>query len=390
MRAQAHKFQRWVSEQERKALSATPNASLYTPKPLCNVATEMATRQLTLTEIELGGLSQSRSPNLSEQTYQVPQKITTCGHQQYCARGLCKRCYMKAYQNDSLPDVIKIKKITICGHTPHYARGLCRKCYGKAYTQRNEVKAREKIRQNKPERKAWQKQYEREYKKRPEIKARIKIYNERSEYRESRRMHYKKEKLKALEMSGGAICINCGCNNVDFLEINHKNGGGKKEQKNGIHFIQDIYLGKRKTDDLNVLCRVCNARDYLIRKKQTEFTKGKASKHYIINKIMAFKMIGSNKCVYCGCGDIDFLEINHKNGDGGKERRATNMRTLIEPIIRGKRKTDDLEITCRVCNALDFLKRKNLQETTNFKIFWNRKTNDFNILWTDSNCMGGG
>lgn len=50
------------------------------------------------------------------------------------------------------------------------------------------------------------------------------------------------------------------------MEVNHKNGGGNKELKSGKHtnvFMWDIYMGRRKTDDLNLLCRVCNSLHYL-------------------------------------------------------------------------------------------------------------------------------
>ena len=62
------------------------------------------------------------------------------------------------------------------------------------------------------------------------------------------------------------VCENCGCNDLNLLEINHKNGGGTKEShkgKSSNQFYLDIYKGRRKTDDLNLLCKVCNALHYL-------------------------------------------------------------------------------------------------------------------------------
>jgi DNA-directed RNA polymerase subunit M/transcription elongation factor TFIIS len=61
------------------------------------------------------------------------------------------------------------------------------------------------------------------------------------------------------------ICANCGCDDERLLEINHINGGGRKEYNNGKNtakFWWSIYMGRRKTDDLNLLCRVCNALHY--------------------------------------------------------------------------------------------------------------------------------
>jgi hypothetical protein len=61
--------------------------------------------------------------------------------------------------------------------------------------------------------------------------------------------------------NGNPVCVNCGCDDIRMLEINHINGGGYQDTKGcrGSRFYQKIKQGKRKTDDLNVLCRICNA-----------------------------------------------------------------------------------------------------------------------------------
>jgi hypothetical protein len=70
-----------------------------------------------------------------------------------------------------------------------------------------------------------------------------------------------------MEMLGGCQCCNCGCDELSFLEINHIDGGGCVEfRERGNRVIDDLVSGKRKTDGLNVLCRVCNALDYLASK----------------------------------------------------------------------------------------------------------------------------
>ncbi len=76
-----------------------------------------------------------------------------------------------------------------------------------------------------------------------------------------------KQKLKvkrlALEKAGGLICVNCGCDDIRALELNHKNGGGNKEKRairlSGSRFYAAIAAGRRSTDDIDVRCRVCNA-----------------------------------------------------------------------------------------------------------------------------------
>jgi len=82
----------------------------------------------------------------------------------------------------------------------------------------------------------------------------------------------KKLRLIVLQKVSGQenpYCVGCNCDDLRLLEVNHKNGGGSKELKKGKdarRFYLDIKYGGRSTDDLNVLCRVCNNRDYLERK----------------------------------------------------------------------------------------------------------------------------
>jgi DNA-directed RNA polymerase subunit RPC12/RpoP len=57
-------------------------------------------------------------------------------------------------------------------------------------------------------------------------------------------------------------CARCGCDDPRLLEINHKNGGGNKEMQHGHRshrFYIDIANGTRSVDDLELLCKPCNA-----------------------------------------------------------------------------------------------------------------------------------
>jgi hypothetical protein len=90
-----------------------------------------------------------------------------------------------------------------------------------------------------------------------------------------------KTRLKALQIVSGlenAICIGCGCPDLRVLEIHHKNGHGAKEirhaRKEGVNLYRiqtqnlchAIVKGRRKTDDLEILCKVCNAKHYVERR----------------------------------------------------------------------------------------------------------------------------
>lgn len=69
---------------------------------------------------------------------------------------------------------------------------------------------------------------------------------------------------------------------------------------------------------------------------------------------------GIIKCVSCDCDREELLQINHKNGGGGKERRqgSTSDHTIFGRIVSGRRGIDDLELRCYACNALHYMEMK--------------------------------
>ena len=91
---------------------------------------------------------------------------------------------------------------------------------------------------------------------------------------------------------------------------------------------------------------------------------------YLNRKLKAFNVIGEAKCNRCGCDELAFLEFNHINGNGCKEWRDNKGRPMMDMILTNKRKTDDLEIVCRICNAWDYLGRKNPEQSKRFNILW--------------------
>lgn len=57
-------------------------------------------------------------------------------------------------------------------------------------------------------------------------------------------------------------CARCGCDDPRLLEVNHRNGGGREElrqNKGTTQFYRDIAAGRRATNDLELLCKPCNA-----------------------------------------------------------------------------------------------------------------------------------
>lgn len=87
----------------------------------------------------------------------------------------------------------------------------------------------------------------------------------------ARKRAYNNRKRKAMEMVDGAFCNRCGCDELDFLEFNHIEGGGCKEwrENKGVSMM-DRVIGGRVIEDLEILCRLCNAHHHLESKNEEQ------------------------------------------------------------------------------------------------------------------------
>ena len=81
----------------------------------------------------------------------------------------------------------------------------------------------------------------------------------------------------------------------------------------------------------------------------------------LVRKRVFFKICGSISpiCIRCGCDDRRLLEVNHKAGGGNQEMmHGKRSGAFYRAIANGKRKTDDLELLCKPCNAIHALEMK--------------------------------
>jgi hypothetical protein len=146
--------------------------------------------------------------------------------------------------------------------------------YDKRYRQKNH---RRLIRYNKnhnakPERKKYM--HNRFLKNRNKLREITR--NSRKENPKLWKKYYKRSnknlRMKALEIvgRGNIACSNCGCKDLRILEINHLNGRKRDEMKFGkiptAAFYRNIVKGRRKINDLNILCKICNWA-YFVKKK---------------------------------------------------------------------------------------------------------------------------
>jgi hypothetical protein len=86
--------------------------------------------------------------------------------------------------------------------------------------------------------------------------------------RVSIKRNYLSRKIRAISLIGETKCSKCGCNELKFLEFNHIGGGGNKERKTSEYknMIDRLLYSGRGSAGINILCRVCNALDFLERK----------------------------------------------------------------------------------------------------------------------------
>lgn len=121
-------------------------------------------------------------------------------------------------------------------------------------------------------------------------------------------------------------------------------------------------------------CKICNskyAKGYY-RNNKAKFRRASRKSHRLLRSGVLALLGG--KCVYCGCDVREALEINHIYGGGGKEYKNTEYTQFYRNIIKGKRSTDDLELTCKVCNARHYLVIKGIVRGLGYTIKWNPKT----------------
>lgn len=102
----------------------------------------------------------------------------------------------------------------------------------------------------------------------PERKERLSEWGKKHAREHSQKTHMdlRRKVFAIVSKSTHPKCENCGCDDIRLLEVNHKNGGGNEEWKSGrnsMTIYRNIVMLRRTVEDLNILCRVCNAKHYL-------------------------------------------------------------------------------------------------------------------------------
>lgn len=164
----------------------------------------------------------------------------------------------------------------------------------------------------------------------------------------------------------GFIYTTIGVISMPWKDKRKRNAWFKKRRKRLRSEGLCTVCGKNKPEKDKVICEECLEKWRGYGKKyhaSPKYLKWRVS-HRNAQKLKAMQIVSGlekSKCVYCDCDDIRVLEINHKFGGGTKERKKSrdwSGQYLYHAIIHGRRKTNDLEITCRVCNARHYCNLK--------------------------------
>ncbi len=126
--------------------------------------------------------------------------------------------------------------------------------YRKEYNRKYYMEHRERCR-------AIQKKYEESHREQNREHDRKYYIENRDRISETHRAYQKRIRDEVFNAYGGFCCVCCGETTPEFLAIDHVNGGGNKQRKNGIGGGAGLYRWLRNNGyppNFQVLCHNCN------------------------------------------------------------------------------------------------------------------------------------
>ena len=209
---------------------------------------------------------------------------------------------------------------------------------------------------HKDEMKILQKEWYEENKTEQRIKH--KIYN--NEHKEEEKLRKYTIRLDVLmHYSNGTFkCKHCGEDHLEFLEVDHIHGGGKKHKREmGIGSMYYWLYMNNYPDGYQILCSNCNWRKRRINLKGLTGTEQQRKQHERSVKFQRevfshYMTDGKIKCSCPNCevDDINVLTIDHKNNDGAEHRRRVGCGDPVYKDIINQNYPDTYRILCRNCN----------------------------------------
>lgn len=162
--------------------------------------------------------------------------------------------------------------------------------------------------------------------------------------------------------NGTMQCKECGERNVEFLEIDHINGGGNKHKKTeGIGSMYHYLRNNNFPEGYQILCSNCNIKKVKLSAKiRGEFGTKNQKEQYKskfklkLNVFSHYKTDDKIKCSCSNCNidDIDVLCLDHKNGDGAEHRKKIGIGCgdAMYRWIKNNNYPDMFRLLCHNCN----------------------------------------
>lgn len=171
-------------------------------------------------------------------------------------------------------------------------------------------------------------------------------------------------RLRAIALYGGK-CECCGETNPKLLTFNHINGNTKKERATtgARAYIKLMKLGY-PNDTYRLLCYNCNLASSFYGYCPHKGTPVQDNKTAIINRKVKSEMITAygGKCQLCGETQLEFMTIDHINGDGNQDRADLRVPRggvrLYSKLKNMGWPKDRYRLLCLNCNCNDKVRRK--------------------------------
>lgn len=153
--------------------------------------------------------------------------------------------------------------------------------------------------------------------------------------RQISRDHYHRIKLHCFSLFGN-ICVDCGCSEIDVLQLDHINGGGQLERTK-LSNLQILKRAINNPNDYQLLCANCNWR----KRNNAEYR----SEQITQLRIEAIEKYGGC-CGNCEEKDYEVLQFDHIDNDGDNRNSHRNMKARYRKYIR-----EDCRVQLLCCNC---------------------------------------
>jgi hypothetical protein len=170
-----------------------------------------------------------------------------------------------------------------------------------------------------------------------------KAITQMNKYRRSNR-------LKVINYYGGR-CVRCHESIIQFLTIDHINGGGGKHKKILNGSIDPWLIKNNYPDNFQILCYNCNFFKYYMSLEHIDNRAHRCTRKLRGTIISAY----GSQCVCCGITEKIVLTIDHKFGNGRQHRLELGGGQYgsenLYRWLRNHNYPEDFQLLCYNCNC---------------------------------------